>query len=142
MSQKTELQSNNTDLQNILSKVNGLPDQLVLPTLKNPAGAENIETGYQALSGAGEVIEGTATISKAPVRIVSKDKISWKGVLCAIDATKTYFVTVKIDSQWHACVVHGGVITDECDTTGFCSITDGNLISSLWSNAQFIVYEC
>ena len=58
MAYKTELQGNNTDLQAILSKVNALPDQLVLPALTNPAGAANIEAGYQAINGAGEVVVG------------------------------------------------------------------------------------
>lgn len=32
----------------------------VLPELSNPAGAANIQTGYQAINGDGEVVTGTA----------------------------------------------------------------------------------
>lgn len=34
----------------------------VLPELSNPAGAANIQSGYQAINGAGEVVTGTAIV--------------------------------------------------------------------------------
>ena len=37
----------------------------VLPELSNPAGAANIQSGYQAINGDGEVVTGTARIREA-----------------------------------------------------------------------------
>ena len=34
----------------------------VLPELSNPAGAANIQSGYQAINGEGEVVTGTAVV--------------------------------------------------------------------------------
>lgn len=34
----------------------------VLPELSNPAGAANIQSGYQAINGEGEVVTGTAIV--------------------------------------------------------------------------------
>lgn len=34
-----------------------------LPELSNPAGAANIQSGYQAINGEGEVVTGTASVS-------------------------------------------------------------------------------
>lgn len=34
----------------------------VLPELSNPAGAANIQSGYQAINGEGEVVTGTASM--------------------------------------------------------------------------------
>lgn len=34
----------------------------VLPELSNPAGAANIQSGYQAINGEGEVVTGTAAV--------------------------------------------------------------------------------
>lgn len=36
----------------------------VLPELSNPAGAANIQSGYQAINGAGEVVTGTARVKE------------------------------------------------------------------------------
>ena len=42
----------------------------VLPELSNPAGAANIQSGYQAINGEGEVVTGTAiTATAVDVRI-------------------------------------------------------------------------
>ena len=34
----------------------------VLPELSNPAGAANIQSGYQAINGEGEIVTGTAAV--------------------------------------------------------------------------------
>lgn len=36
-----------------------------LPELSNPAGAANIQSGYQAINGEGEVVTGTAVVSSS-----------------------------------------------------------------------------
>lgn len=60
MSYKTDLQDNNTDLQNILNKVNTLPEGTKLPVLSNPARAENIDKGFEAIDALGALIAGTS----------------------------------------------------------------------------------
>lgn len=59
MSYKSELQSNNTDLQSILDTVNTLPEGTQLPELSNPAGAGNILNGYESIDADGNKITGT-----------------------------------------------------------------------------------
>ena len=59
MAYKTELQSNNTDLQTILDTINALPKGVQLPTLSNPATSEIIPNGYEAVDGEGKLIAGT-----------------------------------------------------------------------------------
>ena len=61
MGYKTELQNNNIDLQEILDAVNSLPEETKLPELSNPADAENIQSGYEAIDRNGEKIIGTYT---------------------------------------------------------------------------------
>lgn len=39
----------------------------VLPELSNPAGAANIQSGYQAINGEGEVVTGTAGVRETVV---------------------------------------------------------------------------
>lgn len=39
----------------------------VLPELSNPAGAANIQSGYQAINGEGEVVTGTAAVRETVV---------------------------------------------------------------------------
>lgn len=62
MSYKTEFQSNNADLQAILKQVNSLPES-PLPTLSNPATAENVESGYEAIDSEGNKLTGTLTLA-------------------------------------------------------------------------------
>lgn len=58
MDNKLELQSNNVDLQGLINLANELPDKMVLPELSNPALAENIQVGYEAVDGEGNLIVG------------------------------------------------------------------------------------
>lgn len=63
MSYNQEIQSNNTDLQSILDTINALPEEKtltdLLPTLSNPATAEDVAEGKQFVDGTGAVISGT-----------------------------------------------------------------------------------
>lgn len=61
MDNKAELQANNVDLQGLIDLANELPSKLVLPTLTNPASAENIESGYEAVDGSGNLLTGSMT---------------------------------------------------------------------------------
>jgi len=58
----TPLENNTITLQEILDIANNLPSAPQLPTLSNPAGAQNIQSGYEAIDGNGAKIVGTATI--------------------------------------------------------------------------------
>lgn len=64
MSNKIELQNNNTDLRAILDAVNALPDAggVELPELTNEATAADMLSGKQLIDDEGNVITGTFTI--------------------------------------------------------------------------------
>lgn len=60
MSIKTELQSNNTDLQNLIDQANALPDPGVqLPELSNEGTASDLRTGKELIDSEGNVVTGT-----------------------------------------------------------------------------------
>lgn len=75
MGYQTELQGNNTDLQNILNIVNDLPKPPtlidLLPTMGNPAGAEQIVSGYQGINQNGEVVTGSLVQNDVLVEIIT-----------------------------------------------------------------------
>lgn len=60
---KQELQSNNTDLQNILNTINNLPNAggegVELPELTNEGATADILSGKQLINQEGEIVEGT-----------------------------------------------------------------------------------
>ena len=64
MSNKTELQSNNNDLQGILNIINGLPaaNTNELPTLSKPATVDKVLSGYDYIDGDGNQKVGTIPI--------------------------------------------------------------------------------
>lgn len=55
----TPLENNTITLQEILDIANNLPSAPQLPTLSNPAGAQNIQSGYEAIDKDGKKITGT-----------------------------------------------------------------------------------
>ena len=63
MSNKTDLQSNNNDLQGILNIINGLPaaNTNELPTLSQPATVDKVLSGYDYIDGDGNQKVGTMT---------------------------------------------------------------------------------
>jgi len=65
LSYTSDLQSNNVDLQTILDKVNALPNSK-LPELSNPASADNIDSGFEAVDSKGNTIVGTSTKIQLP----------------------------------------------------------------------------
>ena len=48
----------------------------VLPELSNPAGAANIQSGYQAINGAGEIVTGTYVPPSVEYVFLSADDVS------------------------------------------------------------------
>lgn len=74
----------------------------MLPELSNPAGAANIQSGYQAINGEGEVVTGTAIVRETvAVTVINNTngslRVSYCGRLSAISnvqlparTTKTY----------------------------------------------------
>ena len=65
MSNKTEFQNNNVELQNVLDMINELPEKQtitdLLPERTNPAGANEILSGYQGVDDTGAVVNGAHT---------------------------------------------------------------------------------
>jgi hypothetical protein len=60
----TTLQSNNTDLQALINKVNALPDAggVELPELTNEGSAADLFSGKQLIDGEGNKVTGTFSI--------------------------------------------------------------------------------
>ena len=90
---------------------------VVLPTLSNPAGAANVESGYQAIDGSGRLIAGTAVMGvsvKTPnvscssyvVTATGIDKVPNTFYLCL----GTYNATVRSSSGYTPSVQNSLVI--------------------------------
>lgn len=56
------IMNNTTSLQDILTLLEDKAAGAVLPTLDNPAGADQVFAGYEVIDGSGAVVEGTFTI--------------------------------------------------------------------------------
>lgn len=105
---KSALQDNNVDLQGILDVVNALPEGTQLPELTNPATADIIPSGYQAIDRDGNLIEGTGTgLGDATAADVASGKtftsaagLKVVGTLVEKLGNKTYLgtVTFKIEA--------------------------------------------
>ena len=68
------IMNNTTSLQDVLTLLEDKAAGAVLPTLDNPAGADQVFAGYEVIDGAGAVVEGTFTID---------DELSAQGTLIA-----------------------------------------------------------
>jgi hypothetical protein len=59
------LQNNITNLQNLLDKVNALPEEVTLPELTNEGVADDLVSGKELIDSSGNVITGTNPYEKA-----------------------------------------------------------------------------
>lgn len=81
---------------------------VTLPVLSNPAGAANIEAGYQAIDGAGGLIEGTASIGvpQPTYKMVGYRTASTN--LLSIDNSKTYIAIAVLTNRNSGAAEYGG----------------------------------
>lgn len=80
-SNNNALQGNNIDLQSVLNAINELPEEKtltdLLPTMSNPATAEQVLQGYQSVGADGNVIEGSMVEKEIPQFYASSYDSSW-----------------------------------------------------------------
>lgn len=70
-----------------------------LPTLTNPAGAANIQSGYQAISGEGEIIDGTASVKEVATGTLRKNGYSQSSFTCyylSLTSTESVKITSTV----------------------------------------------
>lgn len=92
------IMNNTTSLQDILTLLEDKAAGAVLPTLDNPAGADQVFAGYEVIDGSGAVVEGTFTIDAelsaqdgliAQIQAALEGKASVSAVLQEKTATPT-----------------------------------------------------
>lgn len=121
MSYKYDLQSNNTDLQQILDKVSTLP---TLPTISNPASADNIEAGYEAVDGNGNKITGT---------------FSGKKLVGTVNFTYEERMNSGVGNYWVTYSEYG--LNNLVQEGDFVMKTDGTY-GGFCKNNKFCLYNC
>ena len=70
-----------------------------LPTLTNPAGAENIQSGYQAINADGEAITGTAAVKEVATDKKKKNGYSQSSFTCyylSLTSTESVKITSTV----------------------------------------------
>lgn len=92
------LMNNTASLQEVLALLEDKAAGAVLPTLDNPAGADQVFAGYEVIDGSGAVVEGTFTIDAelsaqdtliAQIQTALEGKVSVSAVLQDKTATPT-----------------------------------------------------
>ena len=77
----------------------------VLPELSNPAGAANIQSGYQAINGEGEVVTGTAAVRETvEIKVInnSAEHLEVSGVL--LSSVMTNFQQLARTEETYSCI--------------------------------------
>lgn len=140
MSYKTELQSNNIDLQNILDAVNELPEAGTdLPGLTNPGTAADLLAGKETIDGDGNKLTGTMpTVEQAAPSI----SVSSSGLITAsaeqsagYTAGGTKSATLQLSTQAAKTVTPGTsaktAVASGKYTTGAVTVAgDANLVAA------------
>lgn len=73
--------------------------QTRLPALTNPAGAANIQSGYQAINGEGEIIDGTAAVKEVATGTLRKNGYSQSSFTCyylSLTSTESVKITSTV----------------------------------------------
>lgn len=96
---KAKLQENNTEIQAILETVAGLPDAFIFPELSNPAVAENIQSGYQTVNEAGEVVTGSYVPPKFNLEMVLETLVTSESNQWT-DTSSTWLTPYNNNSYW------------------------------------------
>lgn len=114
------LQNNITNLQNLLDRVNALPEEVVLPELTNPADASKALSGYEFINEDGEKVTGTIPTKTASDLTASGATVTIPSGYYATQATKSVATatqatpSVSIDSA-------GKITATATQTAGYVS---------------------
>lgn len=114
------LQNNITNLQNLLDRVNALPEEVVLPELSNPADASKALSGYEFINEDGEKVTGTIPTKTASNLTASGATVTVPSGYYASQATKSVATatqatpSVSIDSA-------GKITATATQTAGYVS---------------------
>lgn len=84
------------------STIDSIEMGVKLPTLSNPAGARNIERGYQAIDTEGNLVEGSAIIPGYTVEIINRVTTSSEG--------NYGFSMVLTNPRKNTCKIYGGSV--------------------------------
>lgn len=96
------IMNNTTSLQDILTLLEDKAAGAVLPTLDNPAGADQLFAGYELIDGAGAVVEGTFTIDdelSAQDALIAQIQTALEGKAVAVPVLQDKAVTPTKDVQ-------------------------------------------
>lgn len=120
-----------------------------LPTLTNPAGAENIQSGYQAINADGEAITGTAAVKEVATGALRKTKKNQYYYWCYYSTpTSTKSIRIMSTSPTTISALKGSTLTIVGDlgstavsqTTGLEELYNSRIGSSSTGQHVF-VYE-
>lgn len=121
---------------------------VVLPTLSNPAGAGNIEVGYQAIDGAGKMIEGTVTIGDKQLKKSGAyfNLVGGVNLPTYAQAHETDSKSLKNAVAGHVYVlVYNGVVIGTCtassSTMGYVAFTSPFGTATVAQYSQIEFYE-
>lgn len=110
MTYKTDLQSNNIDLQSILDTINTLPEAGVqLPTLTNEGSASDLLSGKQLIDSDGNVVTGTIASKTSSNLTVSGRTVTVPAGYYASNASKS--VSTATQATPSISISEGGLIT-------------------------------
>lgn len=83
-----------------------------LPTLTNPAGAENIQSGYQAINADGEAITGTAAVKEVATGTLRKSNNNQHYYWCYYSTpTSTESIRIRSTSPTTISALKGSTLT-------------------------------
>lgn len=110
-----------------------------LPTLTNPAGAANIQSGYQAINADGEAITGTASVKEVATGTLRKSKNNQHYYWCYYSTpTSTESIRIMSTSPTTISALKGSTLTivgdlgslAESKTTGLEELYNSRIGSS------------
>lgn len=102
----------------------------VLPELSNPAGTANIQSGYQAINGEGEVVTGTLNVPSIVRGDISNPNLE-SGLLYYFNGNKDATLITDISASSAINVAVGStivIVTDDYTVPTLASEEQGRLI--------------
>lgn len=91
----------------------------VLPELSNPAGAANIQSGYQAINGEGEVVTGTAAVREGCTVQVIYSGSSYQSMVYSSTSGTVILFEFKAGQRYQFSMLKNSMLV-------FCYGYDGN----------------